>query len=125
MTMNNTMITIDDFGKLEIRIGTILEAHLVDGADKLLRFIVDVGENTTDEEGETSRKFRQILSGIREYYPDEAVLVGQQVPVLCNLPPRKLRGFESEGMILYAVGEGENFKTLNPSAKVENGTQVS
>lgn len=118
-------ITIDQFAELDIRIGTIKEAHKIEGADKLLRFIVDLGETTTDEEGSTAPTHRQILSGIREYYPDESVLVGQQVPVLCNLPVRKLRGFESQGMILYAVGEGENFKTLNPTGRIENGTAVS
>jgi methionine--tRNA ligase beta chain len=118
-------ITIDQFGELDIRIGTILEAHIVEGADKLLRFIVDLGETIVDEEGNVTNMHRQILSGIREYYTDESVLVGQQVPVLCNLPVRKLRGFESQGMILYAVGEGDNFKTLNPSARIENGTDVS
>jgi methionyl-tRNA synthetase len=119
------MITIDDFAKLEIKVGIILEAHLVEGADKLLRFIVDIGESILDEEGNEVKRLRQILSGIREYYPDKDVLVGQQVPVLCNLPVRKLRGFDSEGMILYAVGEGANFKTLNPSAPVLNGTLIS
>jgi methionine--tRNA ligase beta chain len=117
-------ITIDQFAELDIRIGTIREVHLVEGADKLLRFIVDLGETITNEEGNTEPAYRQILSGIREYYSDESILLGKQVPVLCNLPVRKLRGFESQGMILYTVGEGKNFQTLCPSMQVENGTQV-
>ena len=57
---------------------------------------------------------RQILSGVRMHYPDPSVLVGKQVPVVMNLAPRTIRGLESNGMILYAVGEGEDFTTLEP-----------
>ncbi len=118
------MITIDQFGVCDIRVGTILSADFVEGADKLLCFKIDLAETYTDEEGNLIPRVRQILSGIREYYPDPSVLVGLQVPVLCNLPTRKLRGLESEGMILYAVGEGDNFTTISPGTKIANGTQV-
>ncbi len=128
-TMSTSMmqenITIDDFAKCDIRIGEILTAGFVEGADKLVVFTLDLGETTADEEGNETKKIRQILSGIREYYPEPSELVGKQVPVLCNLPVRKLRGLESEGMILYTVGEGENFKALTPVERVANGTKIS
>jgi methionyl-tRNA synthetase len=117
-------INIEDFFKCDIRVGTILEVHLVEGADKLIRFIVDAGETIIDEEGNAAAKHRQILSGIREYFDDTQTLLGRQVPVLCNLPTRKLRGYESEGMILYTVGEGSDFTTLCPTNPVTNGTEI-
>ncbi len=118
------MISIDQFAVCDIRIGTIVSADFVDGADKLLCFKVDLGEVCIDDEEKSTPKVRQILSGIREHYPDPSVLVGLQVPVLCNLPTRKLRGLESEGMILYSVGEAPDFTALSPIKKILNGTQV-
>lgn len=107
------MITIDDFAKLDIRIGTILSAEKVPEADRLLRFSVDVGEEAP----------RQILSGIAEYFSDPNELVGRQVPVIVNLAPRIIRGIESQGMILYAVGENI-LTTLSPAREVTSGTRV-
>jgi methionyl-tRNA synthetase len=108
------MIIFEDFQKLEIKIGEILEAEAVPEADRLLKFKVDLGEGD----------IRIIISGVREHYPDPAVLIGRQVPVLVNLAPRMIKGIESQGMILYAVGEGENFTTLEPSKKIPPGTIV-
>ena len=113
------MITYDDFAKLEIRIGTILSAEIVEGADKLLRLSVDVGE--VDEAGE--KKLRQIISGIREFFPDPAVLVGRQCPFLTNLEPRVIRGFESQGMILAASNEN-GFALLHPGNEMTPGSKV-
>ncbi|VAW11712.1 Methionyl-tRNA synthetase [hydrothermal vent metagenome] len=107
------MINFEDFTKLDIRIGTIASVEKVEGADRLLRLMVDLGE---EEE-------RQIVSGIAEHFPEPEVLVGRQVPVLLNLEPRTIRGVESRGMILYVVGE-EMLTTLSPGEKVENGTPV-
>ena len=107
------MITIDEFKKAEIKIGTILTAEKVPEADKLIKFTIDLGEDSA----------RQILSGIAEYYPDPAVLIGKQVPVLANLPTRTIRGFESQGMILYAVGEGF-LTTINPDHEIPAGTNI-
>lgn len=106
-------ITFDEFKKAEIKIGTILSAEKVPDADRLLKLSIDLGEETP----------RQILSGIAEYYPDTAVLVGKQVPVLANLPTRTIRGLESQGMVLYAVGEGF-LTTVSPSREVPAGTNV-
>lgn len=103
-------ITFDDFTKLDIRIGTITVAERVEGADKLLRLEVNLGSET-----------RQIASGIAEWYAPED-LVGKQVPVLCNLEPRTIRGIESQGMIL-AAGRDRAF-LLHPDQPLEPGDIV-
>jgi methionyl-tRNA synthetase len=108
------MINYEDFSKLEIKIGKILEAEVVPDADRLLKFKVDLGNN----------EIRQIISGVREHYPDAQSLVGRSVPVLTNLEPRMIKGIESQGMILYVVGDGENFTTLEPNKFVPSGTIV-
>ncbi|MBA2339751.1 MAG: methionine--tRNA ligase [Pyrinomonadaceae bacterium] len=88
-------IDIEDFAKIEMRVGEILTAERVPKADKLLRFTVNVGETQP----------RQILAGIAQHYEPEA-LVGRKVVIVANLKPRKLRGFESQGMVLAAsIGE--------------------
>jgi methionyl-tRNA synthetase len=84
-------ITIDDFAKVELRVGEIIVAERVPKADKLLRFEVELGEE----------KPRQILAGLAEYYEPEK-LVGRKVVVVANLRPRKMRGLESQGMICAA-----------------------
>jgi methionyl-tRNA synthetase len=91
----NGLIGIEDFAKLDLRIGTVLECATVEGSDKLLRFKLDAGEL-----GE-----RQIFSGIRAGYPDPAALVGRQVVFIANLAPRKMRFGISEGMVLSAGGD--------------------
>jgi methionyl-tRNA synthetase len=89
-------ITIDDFVKIDLRVATIVEAEKVKGADKLLRLIVDVGFEK-----------RQIVAGIAKAYEPEK-LVGRKVVIVANLAPRKLRGLESNGMIVAAsFGEGD------------------
>lgn len=107
------MITYEDFAKLEIKIGTILAVEVVEGADKLLRLTVDVGEAEP----------RQIISGIREYFSEPQVLVGRQCPFLTNLEPRVIRGFESQGMILAAASD-DIFALLNPHVALPPGTGV-
>jgi len=108
-----TEITFEEFKKAEIKIGTILSAEKVPDADKLIKLMINLGEENP----------RQILSGIAEHYPDSSVLVGKQVPVLTNLPTRTEPGFESQGMVLYAVGEGF-LTTVNPDRMIPNGTPV-
>ena len=103
-------IGIEDFAKIELRVGKILEWHIVEGADKLYRFLVDVGEK--DAEG--ARVPRTILSGVREYFPDGEIFIGKMVCVVANLAPRKLRGFESNGMLLFAGGESGNLFMVSP-----------
>jgi methionine--tRNA ligase beta chain len=89
-------ISIDDFKKVEIRVGEILSAERIEGSDKLLKLRVSFGEA-----GE-----RQVLSGIAPYFTDIQVLVGKKVPFVTNLAPRMMMGLESQGMIL-ATGGGE------------------
>ena len=93
-------ITIDDFLKVELRVGEIKVAERIPKADKLLRFEIDLGEEN----------LRQILAGLAEYYQPET-LIGRKVVVVANLKPRKMRGLESEGMICAASledGTGES-----------------
>jgi methionyl-tRNA synthetase len=90
----NNKITIDDFAKIELRVAQVKVAEKVKGADKLLRLEVDLGEEV-----------RQIVAGIAEAYAPET-LVGRKVVIVANLAPRKLRGLESNGMIVAASLEG-------------------
>ena len=106
-------ISYEDFAKLEIRIGTIASVELVEGADRLLKLLVDIGEEQP----------RQIVSGIREFFVDPQTLVGRQGPFLVNLEPRTIRGLESQGMIL-AGGEGDTFTLLHPAVTVPPGTAI-
>lgn len=110
-------INIDDFHKLEIKIGHILSAEKIEGADKLLKLSVDMGEE----------KPRQILSGISLYFPEPEQLVGKKCAFAANLEPRTIRGLESQGMILAVNGgEGENafFSLLETNEKVFPGSSV-
>ncbi|WP_299712366.1 methionine--tRNA ligase [uncultured Tenacibaculum sp.] len=105
-------IEFDDFTKMDIRIGTILEAEKVAKTKKLLKLKVDVGIDV-----------RTIVSGIAESFSPEDI-VGQQVTVLCNLAPRKIRGVESQGMILMTDAEDGSLAFVEPQQKVKNGGQV-
>lgn len=114
--------TIDDFAKIEIKVGTILTAEFIENADKLLRLVVDFGEK--DTEGNPRR--RQILSGIRVWYSPEQ-LIGKQCPFVTNLAPRKMKGLLSEGMILAVRsmdGEVENLGLFHPNITVAPGSDV-
>jgi len=88
-------MTIQDFSKVDLRVGVIREAGLVEGADRLLRLMVDLGEG----------RLRQIFAGIRTAYPDPAILVGKRVIAVANLKPRQMKFGLSEGMILAGVGK--------------------
>jgi methionine--tRNA ligase beta chain len=105
------MINFDDFNKLDIRIGTILEAEKVEGADKLLKLTVDLGEEK-----------RTLVAGIAETYKPEEI-IGKQLPILANLEPKKLRGIESNGMILAVDIEGKA-TLIHPDKKVPNGSKI-
>lgn len=111
-------IEFADFQKLDLRVGTVLEAEQHPNADKLLRIMVDLGEGQP----------RQIVSGIAAFFkPGD--LVGKQVTVVANLPPRKLRGLESQGMILTAACLNENgdevLRLLTSDGLIINGAKVS
>ena len=104
--------TFDDFMKLDIRVGTVLECQKVPKADKLLQIKIEDGMGT-----------RTIVSGIAKYYNPED-LVGKQVCFIANFPPRKLKGIESQGMILSAEDADGRLVVISPLDKVTNGVSV-
>ncbi len=109
-----TTISIDDFTRLDLRIGKVLECAFVDGSDKLLRFRLDAGEL-----GE-----RQIFSGIRAAYAEPDKLVGRHVVFIANLAPRKMRFGLSEGMILSAGNGGDDLRLLDVDEGAVPGATV-
>lgn len=126
----NKYINIDDFAKVEIKLGTIVEAVEVEGSDKLLRLTVDFGEKNEveDEAGEIKieRHFRNVFSGIKKFVSVDDIK-GKQFPFVTNLAPRKMMGEYSEAMILAASGEvegGELLSLMSPTKTLENGTQL-
>lgn len=112
-TQDVSHIEYEDFKKVQIRVGEIVEAVPVEGSEKLLKLQVKFGEET-----------RQILSGIAKFISPEQ-LVGMKVPFVTNLKPRMMMGLESNGMILAAIDGEQNFSLLEVSSSVESGTHVS
>ena len=111
-SLENKLATIDDFAKIEMRVGEVLSAEVVDGSDKLYKLKVDFGDVG----------LRTVFSGIRKFVESEE-LVGKQFPFVTNLAPRKMMGEYSEAMIL-AASDDTSFALFNPSNKVKNGTQL-
>ena len=105
------MITIDQFRALDLRVGTIRAAEAHPNADRLLVLRVDLGAES-----------RQVVAGIRAHY-DPAALVGRQVIVVANLEPAKLRGVDSQGMVL-AASDGDRVVLLRPDDPVTPGATV-
>lgn len=105
-------VPFDDFLKMDIRVGTVIECDRVPKADKLLRFLIDDGMEK-----------RTIVSGIAKFYKPED-LVGKQVCFVANFAPRKLKGVESQGMILSAQNPDGSLVVISPSAPVIPGSQV-
>ncbi len=105
-------IEFDDFMKLDIRVGTVLECQKVPKADKLLQFRIDDGLEQ-----------RTIVSGIAQHYQPEE-LVGKQVCFIANLAPRKLKGIVSEGMILSAENNDGSLAVIMPQKEVKPGSEV-
>ena len=106
-------VAFDDFGKVDIRVGTVLECVKVPKADKLLQFRIDDGMGG-----------RTIVSGIAKYYPEPEKLVGMQVCFIANFEPRKLKGVVSEGMILSAEDKDGRLVLVTPSQLVGNGVNI-
>ena len=106
-------ITIDDFAKIDLKVGTILSAEKVEKADKLLKLEIDLGFEK-----------RIILSGIAKHFAPEEI-TGKQVVVVANLAPRKMRGIESNGMILMAEDQSGKLHFVKPENVIENGSGVS
>jgi methionyl-tRNA synthetase len=111
-TTEKSEIVYDDFAKLDLRIGTIRKAEKVEKADKLLKLEVDLGFEK-----------RTIVSGIAQHFSPES-LVEKQVIVVANLAPRKMRGIESQGMILTAEQPDGKLILVNPDSLTENGSSV-
>jgi len=106
-------IQYDDFAKLDFRVGTITAAEKVEKADKLLKLEIDLGFEK-----------RTVVSGIALHFKPEEI-IGKQVTVVANLAPRKMRGIESNGMILMAEDAGGKLKFINPDEQTANGSTVS
>jgi len=107
-------INFDDFAKVDMRVALIKTAELVEGSDKLLRLVLDMGGDET----------RQIFSGIRAAYPDPSVLEGRMTVVVANLAPRKMRFGVSEGMVLSAGPGGKDLFILGADSGAQPGMQV-
>lgn len=108
---DNELINMNEFARLDVRIGKIANAERIKGSKKLIKLDVDVGDET-----------RQLVAGIAEEYTPEA-LIGKFVPILANLKPAKLMGVESRGMILAVDVDGKPV-LLHPDKEVPAGSHV-
>jgi len=110
------MVSVEDFKKIEMKIGKVLSVERVPETDKLLRLEVDFGEDEP----------RQVVSGINEYFEDIQTLVGIKCPFVTNLEPRKIRGLESQAMILAVSTDDKVFSILEPTMNdIPVGTTLS
>lgn len=107
-------IDFDTFLRTEIRVGTILSVEEIEKSDKLLKLMVDIGEESP----------RQIISGIAPYFKDPQSLVKRQAMFVTNLEPKKIFGHESDGMI-FALNDDESFSILSPDTHITPGTRAS
>jgi methionine--tRNA ligase beta chain len=105
-------MTIDEFQKADLRVGKVVAAERIEGSEKLLKLMVDIGEP------------RQIIAGImKSYVPED--LVGREVVIVANLEPRMMMGLESQGMILAAHGENGEPIVLSVEREVPAGSKIS
>ncbi|MDP1625442.1 MAG: hypothetical protein Q8L64_06855 [bacterium] len=133
------MITYEDFAKVEIKAGKILSAEKIPDTDKLLKLFVDFGPISVQpvadisvegvpvakvEMQEVARDIRQIVSGISMYFPDPQSLVGKVCMFVTNLEPRKIKGFESNGMLFALSTEDGKFSLLEPNKDIPEGTKA-
>ncbi len=108
------MIDYDTFKQVQVKVGTIISVEKIEKSDKLLKLMVNVGEDEP----------RQIVSGIAPYFKDIHSLQGRQAMFVTNLEPRKIFGLESNGMI-FAVNDEDSFSILEPDTTITPGTQAS
>jgi len=106
------MVTIDEFSKIELRVATVLAAEPHPNADRLVVLRIDLG----DEQ-------RQLVAGIRAHYPPEE-LIGKQIVVVANLEPARLRGVESQGMLLAASDATGALALVSPEKPIASGARV-
>jgi len=103
-----------DWQKLDLRVGNILKVENIEGADKLYKLLIDIGKEK-----------RTLVAGLKPYYKEEE-LKGKQCIVFSNLEPRKIRGIESQGMVLAAVNEDESkVFLLQPDKEIEKGSKIT
>lgn len=131
-------VNYDEFKKMDMRVGTIKAVEPVPDTDKLLKFQIDFGDMVPEEDNENAEsgevvegeekkmipKFRQIVSGIHEFYPEYEKLVGKQVLYIVNLEPRTIKGVESNGMLMAVDGKDGKPVFLTPEVEVNAGSQV-
>lgn len=108
-------INYEDFDKVELKVAEVIDCKKVKGADKLLQFRLDAGDE----------QHRQILSGIAEFYPDPTALIGKKVVIVANLKPRKLRGEISQGMILSAESPEGKLQIVEAPKEMPNGAGIA
>ena len=108
------MISYEDFKKVEMKVGKIISVEIVEGADKLYKFMVDLGEENP----------RQILSAIREFFPTPEFFVDKKLVFVSNLETRVIRGFESQGMVVAVDGFENQPVFLVPEEDVPNGSKA-
>lgn len=112
--MTEGIVSFNDWSRLDLRVGQIVEVEDIEGADKLYKLEIDIGEENP----------RIVCAGIKEYYSKEE-LKGKKIILFVNLTPRKLRGIESQGMILAACTENEEEVVLiSPEKDIEVGARV-
>lgn len=107
-------IKFDVFEKVELKVAEVINCQKVEGADKLLQFRLDAGDDQD----------RQILSGIAEFYPDPSELIGKKLVIVANLKPRKMRGLISQGMILSAEAADGSLQVIEAPKGMPNGSEV-
>ncbi len=107
-------VSFKQFSEIDLRVATVLSAEKVEGADKLLKLVVKIGNEQ-----------RTLAAGIAKFYSAEE-LIGKKIIIVANMEPRKLRGIESQGMLLAAVEEEDkNIVVLTTDKQVEDGVKVS
>ncbi len=107
------MATIEDFSKIEMKIGKILSVEDIEGSEKLLKLSVSFGEENS----------RQVLSGIKKYFPDSQTLVGKKCVFVTNLEPRQMMGLESQAMLL-AASTDETIALFEVTENIPEGTKI-
>ena len=113
ITPEKEAVSFDDFTNMDMRIGTILEAEKVPKTKKLLKLFIDTGIDQ-----------RTVVSGIAEFYSPEDI-IGKQVCILVNLAPRKIKGIESQGMILMGQDKDGTLSFVQPDKTISNGSSIS
>lgn len=116
------IISFSDFQKLDLRIGRIAEATLVEGSAKLVKLLVGLGPAENADASETKNELRHIIAGLGEAYAPET-LVGKEIVVVVNLEPKVIMGVESQGMLL-AADFGGNPILIMPEEEVPEGSVV-